>query len=152
MVPAIKDDQGDLALLLGQHWKRYDADPQTPPPGVTVNLEDQFHKELDVEVGVGRYLCNPVEKNAERPPIFPDEHLACYDILQIPLADPPHSLEDQFGLHLNLVVENPEALCVPSLKFLCLSTSLRRQSVIGEGLCVGSPARLLLWTASSFVS
>ena len=62
-----------------------------------------------------RYLCNPAEKNFEGPPLLPEEHLVCYDIPPIPLAEPPHLLEDQFGPHLALV-ENPELLCVPSFK------------------------------------
>jgi len=67
-------------------------------------------------VGPGRYVCNPVEKNFEGPPPSPDEHLACYDIIDAPLGE-PHSLHDQFGDHPT-IVENPELLCLPSLKFL----------------------------------
>jgi hypothetical protein len=84
---------------------------------VIVNLQDQFHAESDVIVGPGLYLCNPAEKNFEGPPIFPDEHLACYDIIDAPLGE-LHSLEDQFGIHPALLVENPELLCLPSLKFI----------------------------------
>jgi hypothetical protein len=113
LVPAIKDGQG--VLELNQHWKCYDVVSQPEPPGVTVNLQDQFHLEEDVLVGPGRYLCNPVEKNEEGPPVFPDEHLACYDIVDDPLQQ-VHTLEDQFGLHPDLVVENPELLCLPSTK------------------------------------
>jgi hypothetical protein len=113
LVPAIKDGQG--AITLGQHWKCYDATTWFDPD-VTVNLQDQFHLESNVVVGPGRYLCNPVEKNNEGPPSFPNEHLACYDIVDTPLLE-SHSLEDQFGSHL-APVENPELLCLPSLKFL----------------------------------
>jgi hypothetical protein len=114
LVPATKDGLG--AIELGQHWKCYDAFALFDPD-VTVNLLDQFHLELDVVVGPGRYLCNPVEKNSEGPPSFPDEHLACYDIVDVPLGE-LHSLDDQFGNHPALLVEDPELLCVPSLTYL----------------------------------
>jgi hypothetical protein len=114
LVPAIMDDQG--VLQLEQHWKCYDA-VALFDPDVTVNLEDQFGLEQNVAVGPGRYLCNPVEKNNEGPPSFPDEHLACYDIVGFSLLE-FHDLDDQFGNHPNLEVENPELLCVPSLKYL----------------------------------
>jgi hypothetical protein len=114
LVPAIKDGLGDIEL--GQHWKCYDAFPLFNPD-VTVNLLDQFHLETNVVVGPGRYLCNPVEKNSEGPPSFPDEHLACYEITDLSLGE-FHDLDDQFGNHSNLEVENPELLCLPSIKFL----------------------------------
>ena len=84
---------------------------------MTVNLLDQFHLKQDVVVGPARYLCNPVEKNNEGPPSFPNEHLACYDIADLPLGE-FHSLDDQFGNHPDLLVQNPELLCVPSLQDL----------------------------------
>jgi hypothetical protein len=114
LVPAILDGLG--VIELGQHWKCYDAFALSDPD-VTVNLLDQFHLELNVVVGPGRYLCTPVEKNNEGPPSFPDEHLACYEIVDLPLFE-GHDLEDQFGNHQDQVVENPELLCVPSLKYL----------------------------------
>ncbi len=114
LVPAVKDSQG--AIELEQHWKCYDA-AALFDPDVTVNLLDQFHLESNVVVGPGLYLCNPVEKNFEGPPPLPDEHLACYEITDLPL-DQLHSLDDQFGNHPNLEVESPELLCVPSLKYL----------------------------------
>jgi hypothetical protein len=66
-------------------------------------------------VGPGRYLCNPAEKNFEGPPPLPDEHLACYEIFDAPLGE-LHFLDDQFGPHTGFV-ENPELLCLPSVKF-----------------------------------
>jgi len=101
-------------IELGQHWKCYDA-VTFFDPDVTVNLLDQFHLEPNVVVGPGRYLCNPVDKNFEGPPPLPDQHLACYDIVEPPLGQ-FHFLEDQFGPH-DAFVENPELLCLPSLKF-----------------------------------
>ena len=111
LVPAEKDFQPGIEL--GQHWKCYDAG--TSDPDVTVNLLDQFHLEPDVDVGPGRYLCNPVEKNFEGPPPLPEQHLACYEILQPPLGE-LHFLADQFGPHDGFV-EEPELLCLPSQKF-----------------------------------
>ena len=117
LVPAIKD--GGVAnggIRLEQHWKCYNAAPFFNP-SVTVNLLDQFHLEANVIVGSGRYLCNPVEKNSEGPPSFPEGHLACYGIPQDPFGG-VHVLDDQFGNHPGLVVENPEMLCLPSIKYL----------------------------------
>jgi uncharacterized protein (TIGR03382 family) len=114
LVPAIKDGQG--AIALGQHWKCYEATAYFDPV-VTVNLQDQFHLESNVVVGTGLYLCNPAEKNFEGPPTFPDQHLACYDILDAPLGE-FHSLEDQFDIYPALLVQEPELLCLPSLKTL----------------------------------
>jgi hypothetical protein len=113
LAPAIKDGLG--VIELGQHWKCYDAVTFFDPE-VTVNLLDQFHLEPNVVVGPGRYLCNPAEKNFEGPPLLPDEHLACYEIFDAPLVE-IHFLEDQFNSY-SAIVENPELLCVPSLKYL----------------------------------
>jgi hypothetical protein len=116
LVPAIQDGQG--VITLDQHWKCYDAFALVDPD-VTVNLLDQFHLDSNVVVGPGRYLCTPVEKNSEGPPSFPDVHLACYDITGPPLSPVEfRDLDDQFGNHPSLNVENPELLCVPSLKYL----------------------------------
>ena len=111
LVPATKDAQGSITLE--QHWKCYNVVLNPPPPGVTVNLLDQFGLEENVVVGPGRYLCTPVEKNLEGPPSFPDDHLACYGIVQAPLGG-AHDLDDQFGFHPGLLVENPEMLCLPT--------------------------------------
>jgi hypothetical protein len=124
LVPAIKDGLG--VIELGQHWKCYDADLRVKLsngrtlPDVSVNLLDQFHLEEDVVVGPGRYLCNPVEKEHGPdvyPIVLPDQHLACYDISPVVPWNQPHFLEDQFG-DRPAFVENPELLCLPSLKFL----------------------------------
>ena len=117
LVPATKDFQG--VIELGQHWKCYDAFALFDPD-VTVNLLDQFHLEPNVVVGSGRYLCTPVEMTHGEevfPIVAPEEHLACYDILDAPLSE-FHSLDDQFGNHPGLLVQNPELLCLPSLKFV----------------------------------
>jgi hypothetical protein len=117
LVPADKDFVSGIEL--GQHWKCYDAVGHVAAfdPNVTVNLLDQFHLESNVVVGPGRYLCNPAEKNFEGAPPLPDEHLACYDIIDAPLGE-FHDLNDQFGFHPSLLVENPELLCLPSVKYL----------------------------------
>jgi hypothetical protein len=113
LVPAEMDFQPGIEL--GQHWKCYEAFPLFHPD-VTVNLVDQIHAEPNVIVGPGRYLCNPVDKNFEGPPPLLEQHLACYDIPQTYLGE-FHALEDQFGGH-PIFVENPELLCLPSLKYL----------------------------------
>jgi hypothetical protein len=132
LVPAIRDGQG--AIELGQHWKCYDAVPLFDPD-VTVHLLDQFRLEEDVVVGSGRYLCTPVEKNSEGPPSFPNEHLACYEIAGAPLFQ-FYSLEDQFEDYLGVLIESPELLCLPSLKYLPES---------GGPLSLGAGLLLLAW-------
>jgi len=132
LVPAIRDGLG--VIELGQHWKCYDAFPLFDPD-VTVNLLDQFRLEENVVVGSGRYLCTPVEKNNEGAPSFPDEHLACYDIVGTPLNE-FYSLEDGFENYLGLLIESPELLCLPSLKFL---------PEPGVLLSLGSGLILLAW-------
>jgi hypothetical protein len=132
LVPAIKDGLG--VIELGQHWKCYDAFALFDPD-VIVNLQDQFRPEENVVVGPARYLCTPVEKNNEGAPSFPDEHLACYDIVGAPLGE-FYSLEDQFENYLGLLIENPELLCLPSLKFL---------PEPGLPLSLGSGLILLAW-------
>jgi hypothetical protein len=79
----------------------------------TVNLEDQFGLEVNLPVGAGRYFCNAAEKNQEGPPRFPNDHLACYDIPRR-RYEGVHTLDDQFGNHPEIVLENQTALCVPS--------------------------------------
>jgi len=138
VVPAYKDFVGPIELE--QHWKCYEgilhvAQSQGRTlPDVTVNLEDQFHLESDVVVGPGRYVCNPAEKNFEGPPPLPEVHLACYEIIDAPLGE-PHALHDQFGDHPT-IVENPELLCLPSLKYLPEPGAL---------LSLGSGLMLLGW-------
>jgi len=121
VVPAFKDFLGPLDLE--QHWKCYEGIGIVDAfnPQVIVNLEDQFHLEPNVVVGPARYLCNPVQKTVppnppEPPPSFPNQHFACYDIIDAPLGS-FHSLHDQFGTHGN-IVEEPELLCLPSIKYL----------------------------------
>ena len=100
-----------------------------------MHLLDQFRLEEDVVVGSGRYLCTPVEKNSEGPPSFPNEHLACYEIAGAPLFQ-FYSLEDQFEDYLGVLIESPELLCLPSLKYLPES---------GGPLSLGAGLLLLAW-------
>jgi hypothetical protein len=138
LVPAIKDGQGTITL--NQHWKCYDA-VALHDPDVTVNLLDQFGLEEGVSVGPGRYLCNPVRKTlpglpSEPPPPLPDEHLACYQIIGLPL-DEAHTVTDQLIVNtISIFVENPELLCLPSLK------TLPEPGVL---LSLGSGGMLLGW-------
>jgi hypothetical protein len=117
LVPALKDGEG--AIQREQHWKCYDA--LAPSPGVVVNLLDQFRLESDLAVGMGRFLCNPTEKNNEGVPVFKTIHLACYELLGSGSGSAPTvSLDDQFDeLDLTeVLVTVPELLCVPSVKVI----------------------------------
>jgi hypothetical protein len=100
LVPAIKDQIGQI--LLNQHYECYVA-LETPDIQLPVNLVDQFGLQLDVPVLNGRYLCNPVEKLGplplvpSGPPVFPDDHLACYDISGWPV-DEIRDVDDQVDI------------------------------------------------------
>jgi hypothetical protein len=119
LVPAIKDGIGQIQL--NQHYECYVA-LAAPSIQLDVNLADQFGLRPAV-VGIGRYLCNPVEKRGppplepSGPPVFPQDHLACYDIDPSP-ADEIRIVQDQVdptgGFVLELIVS--EMLCVPSAK------------------------------------
>jgi len=120
LVPAIKDQIG--MIQLNQHYECYIA-LEAPDIALDVTLGDQFGVRPAV-VGMGRYLCNPVEKLGplplvpSEPPPFPEDHLACYDIDPMPV-DEIRDVDDQVddaagGLPLELIVS--EMLCVPSTK------------------------------------
>jgi hypothetical protein len=117
LVPAIKEQVGDI--VLNQHYECYIA-LEAPPVGIPVNLLDQFDLQLDVVVEQARYLCNPVEKLGppplvpSGPPVFPQDHLACYDITGWP-SPWMVSVEDQVFVEIDQL-EEAEMLCVPSTK------------------------------------
>jgi hypothetical protein len=120
LVPAIKDQIGEITW--NQHYECYAA-LNAPDIGVQVSLYDQFGLWPNVNVLGGRYLCNPVEKLGplplvpSGPPIFPEEHLACYDIAGWPI-DEIRLVQDQVDLSGGFPVELIQArmLCVPSTK------------------------------------
>jgi hypothetical protein len=104
------------------HFLCYDV-TWGPHRSITVQLEDQFFLQPNVQVGQPRYWCNPVQKTAKDPdpddvyPIVdPNNHLACYDI--DPKVDPPGyppSMEDQFSVPAITLLDS-QVLCVPSTK------------------------------------
>jgi len=119
LVPAIKDQMG--MIQLNQHYECYVA-LQAPQIQVDVVLGDQFGLRPAV-VGRGLYLCNPVEKlgplplEPSGPPVFPEDHLACYEI--DPMAmDEIRLVEDQVDMTGGMPVEliQSDMLCVPSTK------------------------------------
>jgi hypothetical protein len=118
LVPAIKDQVGDITW--NQHYECYIV-LDAPPVGIPVNLLDQFGLlQLDVFVEQPRYLCNPVDKLGplplvpSGPPPFPEDHLACYDIMGWPVFE-IRSVEDQVLPEIDQL-EEAEMLCVPSEK------------------------------------
>jgi len=116
LVPAIKDQIGDIQL--NQHYACYIA-LEAPSIELDVSLADQFGPRPAV-VGMGRYLCNPVEKLGplplvpSGPPAFPEDHLACYEIDPMPV-DEPRLVEDQVAVSPVDLIQS-EMLCVPSTK------------------------------------
>ena len=86
------------------HFKFYNA--TGPAVSFTVNLVDQFHQELGVQVVQPRYFGNPVEKthndidgNPNTFPInYPNDFLVCYDI-------PPQAFT--FGVTVQNQFTNP---------------------------------------------
>lgn len=91
---------------------------------VTVDLEDQWHKESDVEVRRPVYFANPAGKispyidwDPSMPLIIqnPDEHLVFYEIVG-EVYQGNVVIENQFHLQETLSVSNPDLLAVPSEK------------------------------------
>jgi hypothetical protein len=119
LVPAIKGQMGEI--MVNQHYQCYVA-TDAPDIQIPVWLMDQFGLWPDVFVLGGRYLCNPVEKLGppplmpSGPPVFPEDHLACYDIPPWPV-DEIRMVTDQvmpWG-EVAMLVE-AQMLCVPSSK------------------------------------
>jgi hypothetical protein len=118
-VPSEKD--GVPSKLKVDHFKCYQAQTKagTPPfVPVQVSLVDQF-MEGTATVRSPTKWCNPVDKNEEGI-LNPTKHLECYDIRNpdVPPLNRKVSVTNQFG-RTNLIVQNPLALCVPSLDRTC---------------------------------
>lgn len=81
-------------------------------PDRVVNLETQFGVELEVEVGVGQYICPPALVNGQGTNAT---HLRCFFIDE----DPPGNvvnLTTQFGFEENVEVGRARLLCAPASK------------------------------------
>lgn len=98
------------------HDQCYAVEAQSPlerfGPLGKVRLKDQFGKEK-VKVGSPKWLCAPVQKNAEGIQ-HPVNHLVCYAIRDEP-KDIAVQIRNQFE-KANLIVGRPRLLCVPSAK------------------------------------
>jgi hypothetical protein len=146
LVPAIKEQVG--MIQLNQHYECYIV-LEAPPLGIVVNLVDQIDLRLDVIVENARYLCNPVEKlgppplEPSGPPIFPQDHLACYDIMPWPAAWMV-SVEDQVLAEIDQL-EEAEMLCVPSWKTIVEPTP--SLAPWGVGALGGLMLLTVLWVA-----
>jgi len=91
---------------------------------VTIDLEDQWHSESDVEVRRPVYFANPAGKispyvdwNPSDPLIIqnPDEHLVFYEIVD-EVYQGNVVIQNQFHQQETLSVSDPELLAVPSEK------------------------------------
>ena len=97
LVPTLKD-LNDIPIGsaddLENHFKCYEMKSFNVEPGITVLLEDQFHERAFKVKNIKRF-CNPVNKNEEgfvdgeenidpAGTVFPDNHLTCYEIDDLP--------------------------------------------------------------------
>jgi len=91
------------------------------PPGITVDIVDQFHEEKDVRLGHPSLLCAPAVKRIpgqDPPPVdLNGPHLKCYTIggqtvnTTVDLFAPQFD-QEEIGLRVNA----PRYFCVPVLK------------------------------------
>jgi hypothetical protein len=89
-----------------------------PLLNVSVDLLDQFHNELGIQVFTPVYFCNPVEKthnNVVTPIEHPDAHLVFYLISQQAFSTSITTV-NQFGTEPNLPINPADLLGVPSQK------------------------------------
>jgi len=120
-VPTLKE--GHDALLGLDHFLLYKV-AEGQDLQVTVDLEDQWHRESDVEVYRPVYFANPAGKippnidwNPSDPLTIqnPDEHLVFYQITGEPYQGNV-VIQNQFHQQETLSVSNAELLAVPSEK------------------------------------
>ena len=98
------------------HYKCYSA-TGTALTNVSATLTDQFRTDT-VQVTQPVSFCNPVEKirNGVTTAITkPTVHLVCYATSSVAFQT-TINIKNQFMTTNNVVVENPDLLCVPSLK------------------------------------
>ncbi len=144
LVPAIKDGIGTITV--NQHDVCY-AVTEAQPIEIDVSLADQFGMRPAV-VGTARYLCNPVNKlgpiplEPSGPPMYPEDHLVCYDIDQVPV-DEIRGVQDQVAAQGFLVeLIRSDMLCLPSSKQHVESESIptvsERGMIIFSLLLLGS--------------
>jgi len=131
--------------LLGD-FKCYEFPPI--PAGWTVDLQDQFHLEVDVDVVEFFKFCANVDKAENLPHYFgspdveiPNQHYDVYRIVE-PSVDLVAVLTDQFGTVLHDVM-NPVELWVPANKIHDFCPDLDNSGFDlpfdpSQGLCVSS--------------
>jgi hypothetical protein len=98
------------------HYKCYTASGPSLV-NISATLTDQFRTDT-VQVMQPVIFCNPVKKirNGVTTPITkPTVHLVCYSKTVVPFQA-TINIRNQFVTTNNVVVENPDLLCVPSLK------------------------------------
>jgi len=118
-VPTLKEGHGPPLGL--DHFLLYEV-IEGPDLQVTVDLEDQWHQESDVEVYRPVYFANPAEKTDPHidapgnviPIQHPDEHLVFYEIVGETFQTAVN-IVNQFG-EQSLSVYEPQLLAVPSEK------------------------------------
>src|SRR5215470_132627 len=98
------------------HYKCYNASGNAV--NVLANLKDQFLSE-NTTVLRPVLFCNPVKKTHGSITVGilnPDVHLVCYATSTSSFAGTSINIRNQFVSLTNLVVRQPDLLCVPSLK------------------------------------
>jgi hypothetical protein len=114
VLPALKNQPGTLPLW--NHYKCYDA--AGPELNIPVVLQDQFGVRQMIATKP-KLFCNPVVKimpdGMHYPIVYPEVHLACYEL------QPPQPLGiaamayDQFGMW-DMTILEPCWLCLPTIK------------------------------------
>jgi len=113
-VPTQKAPHDEPADL--DHFKCYRAYGGSVKKVVT--LSDQFQTQADLKVTYPFGFCNPTEKNhagVVTPVTNPEDHLVCYLVTKRPFVRTGVQTRNQFRVE-NLVVRDPDLLCVPSKK------------------------------------
>jgi hypothetical protein len=114
VLPAFKNQPGTLPPW--NHYKCYDA--WGPDMNIPVLLHDQFGTRQLVATKP-KLFCNPVEKimpdGIRYPIIYPETHLACYELQPPQPLGIPAIAFDQFGMWDMMLLE-PCWLCLPTIK------------------------------------
>ncbi len=103
----------DAVEAVLDHFECYEANGRNARE--TVDLEDQFGVDREVEVHKPKLFCNPVDKNGEGI-LNSLAHLTCYKIEIEEEEERRVEVNNQFDEQQILRVKEPKLICVPSEK------------------------------------
>lgn len=113
VLPALKNQPGSPPPW--NHYKCYDA--FGPEVNIPVLLQDQFGTRSMVATKP-KLFCNPVEKTVNGihyPIMYPEAHLACFELQPPQPLGIPAMAFDQFGMW-DMAILEPCWLCLPTIK------------------------------------